>query len=282
MNILHSIGKIYAHFLKSKNDENYQKRYVGREHFYHASGAGMCSRKLYFQSVEKVEPTNLPNTASVRRMRLGTLVHEDIQKSLLSYNSIYNNITNNTNDINITENIGTSLQAVHNPSSVYDIEGEIIIEELTVRGFYDFVQDDGDGVVLYDIKTAADYPFKKTFNTKEPYTMKHHELQLSTYGYGVKEKYGRLVGMYLLYYNKNTSVLKYKQVPLSMVGTAYMFWANIKKQHSTGLPNFEDGISPVMKWECDYCGYFEHCNPPAPYGRYSHKNTLKKGDIINE
>ena len=191
MNILHSIGKIYAHFLKSKNDENYQKRYVGREHFYHASGAGMCSRKLYFQSVEKVEHTNIQNTASVRRMRLGTLVHEDIQKSLLSYNSIYNNITNNTNDINITENIGTS-------STTYEVEGEIIIEELSVRGFFDVVQNDGDGIVLYDIKTAADYPFKKTFNTKEPYVMKHHELQLSTYGYGVKEKYGRLDGMYLL------------------------------------------------------------------------------------
>ena len=57
-----------------------------------------------------------------------------------------------------------------------------------------------------------------------------------------------------------------------------MFWANINKQHSLGLPNFEEGVSPVMKWECDYCEFFSHCNPPTGYGRYSHKNTLKKGN----
>ena len=144
------------------------------------------------------------------------------------------------------------------------------------------MQNDGLGIILYDIKTAADYSFRKVFNTDKPYTMKHQELQLSTYGYGVKEKYGRLDGMYLLYYNKNTSVMKYKQVPLSMLSSAYMFWANINKQHSVGLPNFEDGVSPVMKWECDYCEFKDHCSPPTGYGKYSDRNTLKKGELINE
>ena len=267
----HEIGQIYAQYLDSENDKHRQKRYVGKEHYYHASGAGMCSRKLYFQSVKKVEPTNPPNTASMRKMRLGTIMHKDIQKSLLTYNNTNNtnnNINNNINNTNITENIGTSFQ----------IEGEILIDELSVRGFFDVLQNDALGAVLYDIKTAADYSFKKVFSTDKPYTMKHQELQLSTYGYGIKEKYGRLDGMYLLYYNKNTSVIKYKQVPLSMLNSAYMFWANINKQHSVGLPNFEDGVSPVMKWECDYCEFKDYCCPPTGYGRYSHKNTLKIGE----
>ena len=278
MNIQHDIGKVYSDFLNDENKKNYENRYVGKEHYYHGSGAGKCSRQLYFKSVEKAEATNLPNTASMRKMRLGTVMHEDIQKSLLIYNNtnntnninINNNITNNTSNENINKNIGTS--------QIYDIEGEIIIDELSVRGFYDIVQNKDGQVLLYDIKTAADYSFKKVFNATEPYAMKHQELQVSTYGYGVKEKYGRLDGMYIMYYNKNTSVIKYKQIPLMMLNSAYMFWANINKQHSLGLPNFEDGVSPVMKWECDYCEFFSHCNPPTGYGRYSHKNTLKKGN----
>ena len=239
----------------------------------------MCSRKLYFQSVEQVPQSNPPNAASSRVMRLGTLVHQDFEKSILYYNNIYNNIINNNiNDKNITKKIGTK----SNSEPAYETEGEIIIDELTVRGFYDVVQNDGSGVTLYDLKTAAHYSFQKVFNKENPYPMKHHELQLSTYGYGVKEKYGRLDGMYLLYYNKNTSVMKYKQVPLSMLNSAYMFWANINKQHSVGLPNFEDGVSPVMKWECDYCEFKDHCSPPTGYGKYSDRNTLKKGELINE
>ena len=270
--ITHNINKVYSHFLRQENKKNTDERYVGKEHFYHASGTGMCSRKLYFQSVEKVQPTNLPNNASMRKMRVGTLLHEDIQKSLLLYNNIYNNIINkdNINDNNINKKISTN---------VYEIEQEIQIKELSVRGFFDILQCDGSGNILYDIKSAADYSFRKVFNTDEPYVMQHQELQLATYGYGIKEKYGGLDGMYLLYYNKNTSIIKYKQVPLSMLNAAYMFWVNIKKQHSVGLPNFEDGVSPVMKWECDYCEFKDHCRPPTNYGKYSHKYTLKQGDI---
>ena len=272
---IHNIGKIYAHYLRKENEKNVANRYVGKEHFYHASGTGMCSRKLYFQSVDKVQPTNMPNNASMRKMRLGTLLHEDIQNSLLLYNSLYNNIINNTNNNIIKKNN----EEIENLNSVYESDGEIIIDELSVRGFFDIVENNDNNIILYDIKSAADYSFRKVFNTDKPYTMKHQELQLSTYGYGIKEKYGRLDGMYLLYYNKNTSVMKYKQVPLSMLNSAYMFWANIKKQHSVGLPNFEEGVSPVMKWECDYCEFYEHCNPPTGHGKYSDRNTLRKGEI---
>ena len=89
--------------------------------------------------------------------------------------------------------------------------------------------------------------------------MQHHELQLATYGYAVKEEHGRLDGMYLMYYNKNNSQLSYIEVPLTMLNSAYMFWANISKEHSKGLPPFQEGVSPVMKWECNYCNFLDHC-----------------------
>ena len=255
----HEIGQIYAQYLNAENEKNRLERYDGKEHYYHASGSGTCSRKLYFQSVEKVEPTNPPDAKSMRVMRLGTVLHEDIQKSLVLYN-INNNINNNINS-NISSELNKTIE-----KNDFVIEEEVIIEELNVRGFYallHFQKDikDGKGVVLYDIKTAADYSFKKLFGIGKSNRMTHQELQLGTYGYAVKEKYGRLDGMHIMYYNKNTSIINYMEVPLSYTNTAYMFWANIKKEHSNGLPNFKDGVSPVMKWECNYCNYLNHCKP---------------------
>ena len=269
MNKEHKIGQVYAQYLNAENEKNVQERYVGKEHYYHASGAGKCSRQLYFQSVDKLKPSRQPSTTSMRVMRLGTVIHQDIQNSLLYSNNINNNIKNNVKNKNITKYI---------ESNEFIMEEEIIIKELSVRGFFDVVSNTSFGVFLYDIKTAASYSFQRIFGTKEPYTMKHHELQLCTYGYGIKEKYGRLDGMYMLYYNKNTSVIKYKQVPINMLNSAYMFWANIKKQHVSGLPNFEDGVSPVMKWECDYCSYADQCSPPKGYGIYRDKHTIKAKD----
>ena len=45
---------IYHEYLIHKNEENRKERYDGNESWFHASGAGFCSRKLYFESVEKV------------------------------------------------------------------------------------------------------------------------------------------------------------------------------------------------------------------------------------
>ena len=252
----HDLGQIYAQYLKTENEKNRLERYDGKEHYYHASGSGTCSRKLYFQSVAKVEPTNLPDAKSMRIMRLGTILHEDIQNSLVLYNNnnnINNNITNTTSELYKT--VG---------NIKFLIEEEVIIKELNVRGFFDLLQisegiNDSGAIFLYDIKTAADYSFKRIFGTGVRNRMQHQELQLSTYGYAVKEKYGRLDGMYIMYYNKNTSIIKYTEVPLPMLNTAYTFWANINKEHSKGLPPFQDGVSPVMPWECNYCNYLDHC-----------------------
>ena len=55
---------IYHQYLLHKNEENRKERYEGNEGWYHASGAGLCSRKLYYESVEKATPTNPPNKKS--------------------------------------------------------------------------------------------------------------------------------------------------------------------------------------------------------------------------
>ena len=95
------IEGIYKNYLNKKQEENKAERYEGREHWYHASGAGSCSRKLYFESVAMVEPTNLIDLKTSRLLRLGTIVHEDIQSSLTH---VRTNISNNNSNNNSTNN----------------------------------------------------------------------------------------------------------------------------------------------------------------------------------
>ena len=89
------IEGLYNDYLDKKQEENRLKRYSGKESWYHASGAGSCSRKLYFESVEQVEATNPIDAKTKRLLRLGNIVHDDFQESLVSYNrDIYNRDNN--------------------------------------------------------------------------------------------------------------------------------------------------------------------------------------------
>jgi len=61
----------------------YRERNPKTDSKYKASSSGMCARKIYFEAIEKAEPTNQADDRSVRIMRLGTIVHDDIQKMLV-------------------------------------------------------------------------------------------------------------------------------------------------------------------------------------------------------
>ena len=102
--------KILGDWMELCNESNRLERYEGMENYYHASGAGMCSRKLYYQSIEKAEETNQPNAKSNRIMRLGTVVHNDFEEAFSLYNNnIYNKLiynkhrNSNTKENNIKE-----------------------------------------------------------------------------------------------------------------------------------------------------------------------------------
>ena len=246
------IESYYSEYIDIKNQENTDSRYVGKEKYYHASGIGTCSRKLYYQSVEQAKPTNLPDDKSKRIMRLGSVVHEDIQDALIY---IYNNILLHKEKNNLKKKVK------------FHIEKEIIIEQLNVRGFYDCVVEQSDfgmdKVYLLDFKTIGSYPYKLKFGKNQnPNPSIHQELQLGTYGYAVKKEFGQLDGMYLYYYNKDTSVLRPQPVPLSYVDLAYNYWYGINQEHQKGLPPIREGTSPVQKWSCNYCEFADLCGSP--------------------
>ena len=257
------IESIYNDFIESKNEENRAERYKGNEQWYHASAIGLCSRRLYYESIEKVKPTNKADKRSMRIMRLGTVVHEDMQEALSIYTNIYNNIYTNKKKKLIIEKKKNNIN--------FHIEKEITLPTLNVRGFYDMVAEvETEGVFLYDIKTIGSYPWKIKFgkNAKaEPNN--NHFLQLGTYGLAVKEHFGQLDGMYMLYYNKDSSRLKQVVVPMTYLGMAESYWININKEHQEGLPQFNLGTSPYKAWVCDYCQFKDHCG--SPFGKQGRK-----------
>ena len=256
---------IYQSYLLKKNEENRKERYDGNEGWYHASGAGLCSRKLYFESVEKTEPTNPPNKSSMRKMRVGTILHEDIQNSLILYNNIYNNISQDNIEHNISQGNITQEYNVK-----FDVEGEIRLPSLNVRGFYDVVSRDcsaDETVRLYDIKTTASFSFARKFSKKliSPQENRNHYLQLGTYGLGLKEKYGDIDQMSIIYYNKDNSTMREVVVPNMFIDEAKRYWYSINEEHSKGLPGFNFGTSPANAWICGYCQFKSRCNPPPKF-----------------
>ena len=76
-----NIEKIYNDYILSSRGNRKKE-----DKLYRASSSGMCSRKIYYESIEKAEPTNLANEKSQRIMRLGTIVHDDIQRAMVSLN----------------------------------------------------------------------------------------------------------------------------------------------------------------------------------------------------
>ena len=252
------IKKIYNEHIDRANEKNRTERYKGNESWYHASSAGFCSRKIYFESVEQAEPTNPPNETSKRVMRLGTIVHEDLQSAFTD--SIYTN--SNTTNSNTKEK---EIYNFQKEKFTFDSEGEIKLEEFNVRGFYDLVAVYSllDAVYLYDFKTISSWGYKLKYGRNPmPNASVHQELQLATYGLWVEKEFGRLDGMYLAHYNKDTSMMNESEVPISSLKSARNFWNNVNEEHKRGLPMFREGVSPVEEWNCRYCQFYDLCKPP--------------------
>jgi hypothetical protein len=223
------MNKKYNKYLKQINNDKISKRYKGKEHYFHASSAGLCIRKHYFGSIEKIKPTP-PEGVSLTRLRLGDLVHEDIQSSL--------------------------------NGDRYLIEDEIILEDLNVRGHYDIL--DRKKKKLIDIKTVGGYKWKMIFGRDAKDSVENYKLQLGTYGLGIQKKYDiKLKEMCLLFYklgDPKATEMRELNVPLFYIKKAKEYWKDVNEK-TKSLPELSIGSAPSEGWECNpsWCGYFEHC-----------------------
>lgn len=257
------LDRMYTDFIDKKNNENYEERYANNEGWYRASSAGFCSRKMYYESIMKLTPTESSDDGK-KKMRLGTIFHDEIQGALKSLSSEQLSIyTESIDNIYIdTESIDTKEKdnIITKEKLNVHVEGNIEIPELNVRGHYDVVIE-GNKVYLYDIKTIGAYPWKTRFGRNKEVQSRAYPIQLGTYALGIEEEFGRIDGMYLWFYNKDTSKTRTVEVPMIEKSKAWMYWEGINNEHAKGLPEFELGSSPEKGWACNYCGFRDVCKP---------------------
>ena len=142
------------------------------------------------------------------------------------------------------------------------IEHPVDVPDMNVKGFIDIVTELESGeVFVYDIKTIGSWSWRFKFGRKkESKPSIHQELQLGSYGYAIREEFGRCDGLFLLYYNKDNSDVKQLEVDIDFIDQSYNYWIRVQDLHRNGLPSLQDGESPVMAWECKYCQYKDLCD----------------------
>ena len=132
------IESIYGAYL------NHQETLRERDkHVFHASSAGSCYRKQMYSYYDY--PSDSKDSKSYRLLRLGTLVHKDMEEALSMYEDKLADMQNEDIPIHRT---------IH-------IEEKVTIEKLNVVGTFDAGERIEDGTEtefnLYDYKTAAAY-----------------------------------------------------------------------------------------------------------------------------
>ena len=79
------VKAIYEKYLLRKREESREKADRQRpkdKPYYRVSSAGMCARKIYYETIVRIKPTEEIDPKTSRVFRLGDLVHLDIQKAL--------------------------------------------------------------------------------------------------------------------------------------------------------------------------------------------------------
>ena len=238
----------YLSEIESDNKSKYQEKNPGK--YYRASSAGHCFKKHWY-AINGYEGKEM-DEKSKRLLRLGTIVHEHIEKAINWYSSQL------SGDVSVFE---------------YDVnlhtEYEILIKELNVMGSSDIVVVDNEKkACVLDIKTTHSYKWKMMFGrNREPKPSSMYELQLGTYALGVCHQENikpEDISMYLVYYKKDDSLMRPVEVNNVWMDNAAEYWLTLKEvldmvKEEADLPR--DSLNgPVEQWECRYCQFEPICN----------------------
>ena len=232
---------IYHQYIISENKkvrEPYKKKFKG---WFSASSAGQCFKKQLLRAAGKAGAE--PEGRVGRLLRLGTIVHIDMEKALERYAEEF---------------------LFPDDGEIY-IEEEIKIPELNVVGHLDIANKDKDELHIYDIKTVASYKWRKQFGriaNRDKNPSVNYEQQIGTYGIGMANEHEiepHKVFMYLCWYNKDNSAIKIKEVPSFWMDNAFEYWTNLNEAYNNNkdpesLTPGDENV-PVMDWECRYCEY---------------------------
>ena len=236
-----SVYHSYLVHLESKRERTKNK--------FHASSAGSCFRKQMYSYYDF--PQDTKDDKSYRVLRLGTIVHEDIENALIHYG-----------------------QQTHD-GRIY-IEHEVEIEPLNLVGTFDvgeMIKDRGNITFnLYDIKTAALFTWSKKFAreiiNRDPKVDMNYKMQLGTYALAMNEKHDLdKINMYLVWYRKNDSFVRETLVNNKWIDKALEYWTEVNEILEESGKKFEEDLTPGIypgvparpEWECGYCPYYSIC-----------------------
>lgn len=225
---------IYTEYLKEEN-ALHKEKYIDYDGWFSASTAGSCFKKQLLRK-ENAKETPFDDRV-LRLLRLGTIVHEDIQKSI--------------SDNVISSNIDYKIYMEH----------RITIPELKVVGHLDIgIADSDNNLKVSDIKTCAGYKWKMKFGrTPDKRGNPNYNMQLSTYMLGLsKELNPNSMEMSLLWYNKDTSAVREEFIDISWMKKAEHYWEDLNDRcEGATSEDLNPGMYgvPMENWECRYCGF---------------------------
>ena len=232
-----NIEEIYASELEREQLIN-RAKYKNHEGWFSASSAGSCFKKLMLRREGKQEPDM--DKRVMRLLRLGTIVHEDIQRAI------------------------TNSEEMSNINYTIMMEKRVEMSDLKVVGHLDIgILDKTNGnLKVIDIKTCASYKWRMKFGRKpDPKGNPNYNMQLATYlkALGNEVNTDGALEMSLLWYNKDTSELREEHIEVEhLVERAMEYWEELNEySENTTSEDLEVGSYgvPMENWECRYCGF---------------------------
>ena len=197
-------------------------------------------------------------------------------KNFIDINDISKVLNTNKLTLNYSlsnENKEYFISALLNKEYEYDVsfktEYGVLIEELNVMGSADIVLLDSEGTAsVLDIKTTHSYKWKMMFGrNREKSPSRMYELQLGTYALGVCNQENvnpDSISLYLVYYKKDDSSMKYVDVNPVWMDNAAEYWVTLNEtlslvKEEADLPRDTLNV-PIENWECRYCQFESICN----------------------
>ena len=230
-----NVEQIYHDYLLSQS-KNHIKKYKDFKGWYSASSAGSCFIKQHLRA--KGTDEKPMDERTMRVLRLGTIVHSDIEKALDEG----------------SKNLDKSLVKLYS-------EKRITLPDLNVVGHLDIgvYLPPEDKLFVYDVKTAHSFKWRKMFGrtvNRDPKPSVNYQLQLGTYGMGLgRELECEDVELGLIWYKKDDSSMKTQPIDNVWLDNAYEYWVELNETLSDSVPDPGSTNAPVYNWECRYCPY---------------------------
>ena len=254
------IQDIYSDYIQSQNQE-YKKIYEGHEEWFSASSVGQCYRKQWYRT--HGTPEKEMGEGSLRLLRLGTVVHRDIEEGIRW--AVEQGKTDNI-EIYLEETIKLPDLNVIGHLDIAYVKGPVDPKNTNY-----LLRGEEEECAIYDLKTAKAYTWQRRFGhmkNRDPHPSRNYEMQVSTYALGFSDLRGISIDdidMYIIWYKKDDSAMKTIKVSPDYIQYALNYWIDLNEtladivSPDEMIPGEEPNV-PVQNWECSYCPYTNVCD----------------------